>query len=136
MHYNACMGWAVKDTVVFRTWYASLEEDSQDRIVAAVDLLRDRGPSLGRPLADRISTSRHHNMKELIPLGSSIRILYIFDPLRNAILLLGGDKEGQWTEWYRRMVPIADDLYDEYLAELEGNRSGPDSRRRNRRKET
>ena len=34
------------------------------------------------------------------------------------ILLLGGDKSGQWNEWYEVAVPTADDLYDEYLDEL------------------
>ena len=41
------------------------------------------------------------------------------DPRRQAILLLGGDKSGAWREWYEWAVPAADDLYDEYLAELE-----------------
>jgi hypothetical protein len=41
-----------------------------------------------------------------------------FDPRRTAILLLGGDKSGQWSKWYKRQVPEADRLYDIYLAEL------------------
>jgi hypothetical protein len=49
----------------------------------------DDGPALGRPPADRISGSRLHNLKELRP-GSSgaskVRILFIFDPARNAVL--------------------------------------------------
>jgi len=43
--------------------------------------------------------------------------LYAFDPLRNAILLIGGDKTGD-GRWYDKYVPIADDLYDEHLEEL------------------
>ena len=42
----------------------------------------------------------------------------MFDPRRQAILLIGGDKSGDWEEWYDRTIPIADDLYDEYLDEL------------------
>jgi hypothetical protein len=57
-------------------------------------------------------------MKELRPRGGNIRILFAFDPLRTAILLIGGDKTGAWNEWYARMIPVADDLYDEHLAEL------------------
>ena len=34
-------------------------------------------------------------------------------------MLLSGDKAGDWTGRYEPNVPIADDLYDEYLAELE-----------------
>jgi len=48
-----------------------------------------------------------------------LRALFCFDPRRSAIVLLGGDKSGDWTGWYERNVPVADDLDDEYLAELE-----------------
>jgi hypothetical protein len=50
--------------------------------------------------------------------GGALRVLFAFDPLRSAILLLGGNKSGQWDQWYRTAVPLADDLYDEHLAEL------------------
>ena len=64
--------------------------------------------------------SKHHNMKELRAAeGGALRVLFMFDPLRQAILLLGGDKSGRWNEWYATAVPIADELYDKYLAELE-----------------
>jgi len=56
-------------------------------------------------------------MKELRP-PRNIRILFAFDPRRIAILLIGGDKKNEWTSWYERHMPIADDLYDRYLAEL------------------
>jgi len=45
-------------------------------------------------------------------------ILFAFDPRRMAILLLGGDKTGQWREWYREAIPLADDLYDAHLETL------------------
>ncbi|MDX3002502.1 hypothetical protein PWY87_12525 [Kribbella solani] len=35
------------------------------------------------------------------------------------MLLIGGDKVGQWETWYRRNIPIADDLYDEWLDEIQ-----------------
>ena len=57
-------------------------------------------------------------MKELRPRGGNLRILFAFDPHRMAILLIGGDKTGQWNTWYERMIPIADDLYDEHLDSL------------------
>ena len=44
--------------------------------------------------------------------------LLAFDPRRMAILLIGGDKTGEWNVWYQRMIPIADDLYDEHLEGL------------------
>ncbi|MFN8232680.1 MAG: type II toxin-antitoxin system RelE/ParE family toxin [Actinomycetota bacterium] len=87
--------------------------------MAAVEFLEERGPALGRPFVDTIKSSRHANMKELIPMASNIRVLFAFDPRRTAILLIGGDKSDRWDEWYREMVPMADDLYDEHLRALE-----------------
>lgn len=84
-----------------------------------VDVLADRGPGLGRPIVDRIQASRHHNMKELrAAQGGALRVLFMFDPRRQVILLIGGDKSGEWNAWYEWAVPLADDLYDEYLDEL------------------
>ena len=49
--------------------------------------------------------------------GRPLRTLYAFDPLRTAILLLGGDKTGD-DRWYEKSVPLADRLYDQHLEEL------------------
>ena len=80
----------------------------------------DDGPALGRPLADRITGSRLHNLKELRP-GSSgtseVRILFIFDPARNAVLLVVGGKSGQWQEWYAHAIPAAEAAYEAYVKE-------------------
>ncbi|GAA2674431.1 type II toxin-antitoxin system RelE/ParE family toxin [Actinoplanes palleronii] len=86
----------------------------------AIAALLDEGPSLGRPLVDRVKGSDLHNLKELRP-GSTgtteIRILFIFDPTRNAVLLVAGDKAGQWTAWYRQSIPLAEARYSTYLKE-------------------
>ena len=58
-------------------------------------------------------------MKELrASQDGALRVLFMFDPRRQVILLLGGDKSGDWTAWYEDAVPQADDLYDNYLDEL------------------
>jgi len=62
--------------------------------------------------------SRHANMKELRPLRGDLRIIFEFDPRRMAVLLLGGDKSRKWNQWYREMIPVADQLYDQHLVEL------------------
>jgi hypothetical protein len=31
---------------------------------------------------------------------------------------MSGDKSGQWNAWYRTAIPVADDLYNNYLNEL------------------
>lgn len=86
----------------------------------AIDQLLDEGPRLGRPLVDRIAGSGLHNLKELRP-GSSgsseVRILFIFDPVRDAVLLIAGDKSGRWTQWYREAIPMAEALYEQYVKE-------------------
>jgi hypothetical protein len=106
-----------------RDWLHALRSGDRvtRRLVAeAIDRLLDDGPALGRPLADRITGSRLHNLKELRP-GSSgtseVRILFIFDPARNAVLLVAGDKPGQWQERYAHAIPAAEAAYEAYVKE-------------------
>lgn len=121
MHYrNASItilsvAWDVYFTAVAEEWILGLDDDDYTAMLAAIELLEEQGPSLGRPAADRIEGSRHHNMKELRSLGGHLRALFAFDPKRRAIVLLGGDKRGDWTGWYARNIPLADDLYDDHL---------------------
>ncbi|WP_255431338.1 type II toxin-antitoxin system RelE/ParE family toxin [Streptacidiphilus sp. PB12-B1b] len=86
----------------------------------AVLVLAVNGPTEGRPLVDRVHGSVLHNLKELRP-GSSgrseIRVLFMFDPWRSAVLLVAGKKAGDWTGWYDRAIPRAEALYDTYLSE-------------------
>lgn len=113
------MAWDVELTDQARDWLKSLPDDAYDSMAGVIDLLVQGGPTLGRPAVDSITASRHHNMKELRSSGGNLRALFCFDPRRTAIVLLGGDKTDDWTGWYERNIPIADDLYDTYLAELE-----------------
>jgi hypothetical protein len=41
--------------------------------------------------------------------------LYIFDPRRNAVLLVAGDKAGTWEAWYRQAIPLAEQCCEDYL---------------------
>lgn len=97
-------------------WFFTLDDDAMAAVTGAVDLLELEGPTLGRPTADRVSGSKFHSMKELRPAGTSIRILFIFDPRRRAVLLLGGDKAGTWKGWYDKNIPIAERRYENWLA--------------------
>ena len=108
--------WEVEYSDEFEDWWHTLLADEQRHIAQAVELLAEYGLSLGRPLVDTISRSRHPNMKELR--ASSTRTLFAFDPRRAAILLLGGDKSGQWRSWYQQAIPKADDLFDQHLQAL------------------
>ena len=61
--------------------------------------------------------------------SGTVRVLFAFDPVRRAVLLIGGDKAGQWEAWYRTNIPIADELYDEWLIELKKQPGPKDGRR-------
>jgi hypothetical protein len=119
MHYSTVVMWTVLFSAEVESWLAGLGDDDWDSIMASVELLEARGPSLGRPAADRIKASAHHNMKELRSIGGNLRVLFAFDPVRQAILLIGGDKTDDWTAWYERNIPLADALYDDYLTYLD-----------------
>lgn len=111
-----------------RDWLLALraqDRDSARLVAAALDKLADEGPTRGRSLVDRVKGSGHHNMKELRPGSagrSEVRILFAFDPSRAAILLVAGDKSGDWQGWYRKNIPVADRRYDEHLKNREGGR--------------
>jgi hypothetical protein len=83
--------------------------------VQAIDALAEAGPRLGRPLVDTIRGSTIANLKELRP--GTVRILFIFDPWRSSILLVAGDKAGQWNAWYAQAIPLAEQRYETYLKE-------------------
>jgi len=109
--------WDVEFTEQFEAWWDTLSPEEQQSIDAAVRVLEQRGPALGRPLVDSVEGSRHANMKELR--AGTLRVLFAFDPRRTAILLIGGDKRDRWQEFYEQMIPLADQLFDEHLAALE-----------------
>lgn len=109
------MAWKTRLTKQVFDWVNGLDEVMADRYEAARQELEERGPGLGRPWADTLKKSRHKNMKELRLVGSNARIIFAFDPKREAILLIAGDKTNQWTEWYRENIPIADRIYDEHI---------------------
>jgi len=111
--------WEVEYTNEFGEWWLGLTQAQQEALDDRVTLLAEVGPGLRRPVVGDITGSRHPNLKELrASSGGALRVLFAFDPRRHAILLLGGDKSGQWKEWYQWAIPAADDLYDAHLSEL------------------
>jgi hypothetical protein len=114
--------WEIRVTNELLAWIDTLDERTRAQVVDAIDRLAAAGPALGRPLVDSIAHSQIGNLKELRPGSagwSEVRILFAFDPWRSAILLTGGDKSGDWQGWYRRAIPRAEELYEEYLKERE-----------------
>ncbi len=113
------MSWEVEYTDEFADWWSELDDPAQDAIDRGVHLLEARGPTLPFPSSSDVRGSRHGNMRELrIQIGGDpYRVFYAFDPRRAAILLVGGNKAGD-EQFYERMVPQADRVYDRHLQEL------------------
>lgn len=113
------MSCEVEYTDEFEEWWKSLLETEQDDIAAMVLLLEEKGTSLAFPYSSGIEGSRHRHMRELRiqHAGNPYRILYAFDPIRSAILLIGGEKAGD-DRWYKKYIPVADKLYDKHLEAL------------------
>ncbi|WP_405056352.1 type II toxin-antitoxin system RelE/ParE family toxin [Kribbella sp. NBC_01505] len=118
------MSWTIRLHSVVEAWYLELCEDdpvTAGGIEDALDLLVIEGPTVGRPLVDRVKGSRYQNMKELRPPSagpSEIRMLFAFDPAREAIVLVAGDKSGRWESWYQTAIPLADERFAEHLIAL------------------
>ena len=113
------MACEVEYTDEFGDWWSHLSDIEQVDVAATVNLLEARDVRLGFPQSSGVKGSRHSHMRELRIQsgGKPIRVFYAFDPLRAAILLIGGNKTGD-DRFYEIFVPIADDLYDEHLTLL------------------
>ncbi|PDW02228.1 type II toxin-antitoxin system RelE/ParE family toxin [Candidatus Viridilinea mediisalina] len=114
------MKWTILLDPDFETWLSEQEQGVQVAIAAHANLLSQRGPSLGRPYVDTLQGSQFTNLKELRVQyrGAPWRVLFAFDPKRQAILLVGGCKQGQ-SRWYREMIPIAEQRYQRHLDTME-----------------
>ena len=125
MPYGRLMNWEVVLVDEVARWFELLCGDdvaTADRVEEAIDKLAQDGPTLGRPLVDRVKGSGVHNLKELRPASagrSEIRILFVFDPERRAVPLIGGDKAGDWQRWYEVNIPVAEQRYKRYLGTVE-----------------
>ena len=84
-------------------------------------MLQEYGPALGRPYVDTLKGSKHTNLKELRVQhrGQPYRILFAFDPRRNAYLILGGNKTGD-DDWYADAMRRAEEIYAIHLKEIGG----------------
>lgn len=116
--------WTVRVTPQVRGWLREImktDTKTAAAINAAVDELVARGPALGAPLVKSIESGDVDHLKELRPRSGqqvSIRILFVFDPLRRAVLLVGGNKAGDWSGWYDKTIPEAKIAYDIWLSQM------------------
>jgi hypothetical protein len=112
--------WQVITVERFDNWFLSLSRDEQKSVLVGIFKLQEFGPLLSCPHADTL----HHegsvqHLKELRiqHRGRPFRVLFAFDPLRQAVLLCGGDKSND-KRFYQRLLPIAEHEYSNYLVTL------------------
>jgi hypothetical protein len=108
----------------FRDWYDALDASDQESVRRVVNLLEHRGVRLGEPHSSAIIGSRHA-LRELRiqSRGRPIRVFHAFDPQRQAVLLIAGNKAGD-DRFYEVFVPRAERIWEEYLAETGQKRGG------------
>ena len=110
--------WTVEYTDEFGAWWMELAESTQDDIDRVVMLLEEHGPTLGFPYSSAIIGSEFALRELRIQSeGHPIRILYAFDPVRSALLLLGGDKTAN-DRWYNENIPRAERIFAMHLEEI------------------
>lgn len=100
----------IKTTERFDRWFTLLNDSDCACVLAALMVLREKGPGLGRPYVDTLNGSLYINMKELRiqSRDDPIRAFFAFDPNRTAIVLCAGNKVGNEKRFYREMLLVAD----------------------------
>jgi hypothetical protein len=103
----------------FEDWWNDLDEDQQEDVAAQVLVLSERGTGLAFPRSSAVRGTRIA-LRELRvqSSGRPLRVFYVFDPSRQVVLLIGGDKTGR-DRFYEEMIPIAEMIYQNYLRETE-----------------
>lgn len=115
------MRWKVLLHEDFETELKAMAESLQDELFAHARLLQEFGPNLGRPTVDTLKGSIHPNMKEMRfdCEGGVWRVAFAFDPKRQAILLVGGDKgSADKKRFYKKLIATADARYKGHLETL------------------
>ena len=119
------MAWNVIYSPEFAAEVLTLGREVRAALAVQVDALVDFGPGLGRPTVDTLNGSRHRNMKELrFNAARGVwRVAFAFDPARQAVILVAGDKRGSnERQFYRRLIRVADSRFDAHLARMASER--------------
>src|SRR4051812_34713294 len=115
------MAWTVLFHDDFRAEFKELPEEVQIELAARLKLLEKEGPRLGRPTVDTLNGSSFMNMKEIRFQKDGVwRFACAFNPIKQAIILCGGDKEGKNQQrFYKKLIKVADLRYGGHLKTLE-----------------
>jgi hypothetical protein len=112
--------WRIELHDEFDREFVALDADVQENLLAALQAIRLAGAKAGRPYVGTLKGSKHANMKELrfdAHSGTQVwRAAFAFDPGRNAVVLVAGEKQGKNERlFYRRLIAIADARFDAHL---------------------
>jgi len=111
------MPWTVLEHPEFTKERQGLPDDVLEKLAEVLVALEDIGPSLGRPWVDTLKGSRHTNMKEIRFSTRGVwRFAFAFDPARNAVILVGANKQGEnQKRFYKNLMDTADRRFDDWL---------------------
>jgi len=115
------MKWTVNFHKKFEEEFDELNQEVQDELLAHALLLEEFGSQLGRPAVDTLNGSKHANMKELrFKADNGVwRVAFAFDPKRQAILLVAGNKSGvSETRFYKELIRKADERFNDHLIDI------------------
>ena len=115
------MKWEIIISGEYEKWFNGLPQKDKLAIATDLEVLRNLGPTLGRPYADQIKGSKYNNLKELRTkvTGHVYRSLFAFDPERHAVILSGGDKKGKNQEkFYKRLITQAEIVFETHLKNM------------------
>jgi hypothetical protein len=108
----------VEGTGEFEAWFLALRDKDAEAVARVVGLLEEKGVALGFPYTSEVKGSQAIRELRIQSGGRPLRVFYAFDPLRRAMLLIGGDKTGD-DRFYETLVPRAEQIWADYLADLE-----------------
>jgi hypothetical protein len=105
----------------FLAWFERLADEwmaAYEAVYSAVNLLEEQGVFLGYPQSSAIQGSKYALRELRIQCkGHRLRVFYIFDQERQAVVILGGDKQGD-DRFYEREVPRAEKIWEQYKQEM------------------
>lgn len=131
------MSWDILFNEAFEPEFDELPEAVQDELLAHAKRLEEFGPELGRPHVDTLNGSAHANMKELrfTADGGVWRVAFAFDPKRNAILLVAGDKSGGGEKrFYKALIKKSDQRFDSHLDRLKETETNKTTKKKQKQK--
>lgn len=108
-------------TDAFKEWFDELDEQDTEAVVYSVTLLEDKGTSLKHPHSSNLNGTTYPLRELRVQSGGRpLRVIYAFDPKREALLILGGDKTGD-DRFYETIIPKAEKLWEDHLAGLKNS---------------